>query len=319
LRDQSKSKEAAENIASLNLAGIDGVYYRVKSQDGYAYLATTQTSSKISRELDEAYRYLLSTYAGEMGPDIAVAFDENTVAERKDSSMKGRHGGFTCGVQSIPMILAGPGVKKGYVSEMPARLVDLAPTVLTLMGISTDRMDGIVLADALADSSPDALKRQLELADRLTRLQDALIAKSKQDLAQTATTTPVFPKIAYSADYLAGTRDSAGNFLGGTEIMNLVSHGGKLYAGVGYWMDLPYLKNKENYPWTGAQILVKDSADSPLETRTQSWAANPQSRCAEIHSLHHRLSGQKASSASVNACCQLYRLRQQRTVGMVAR
>jgi len=261
LRDQSKSKQAAENIASLNLAGIDGVYYRVKSQDGYAYLPTTQTSSKISRELDEAYRYLFSTYANEMGPDIAAAFDENTVAEQKDGQMKGRHGGLTWGVQSIPMILAGPGVKKGYVSEMPARLIDLAPTVLALTGISTDRMDGIVLSDALVDSSPDLLKRQLELAERLTRLQDALVTKSKQDLAQAATTS-VFPRIAYSADYLAGTRDSAGNFIGGTEIMNLALHGGKLYAGVGYWMDLPYLKNKENYPWTGAQILVKDSADS---------------------------------------------------------
>ncbi len=37
--------------------------------------------------------------------------------------------------------------------------------------------------------------------------------------------------------YQAGYKDNKGKFAGGSEIMHLVAHKGKLYAGVGYWMD----------------------------------------------------------------------------------
>lgn len=45
--------------------------------------------------------------------------------------------------------------------------------------------------------------------------------------------------------------------------MSLVAHRGKLFAGLGYWMDVPYLEDKPAGPWTGAQVVVKDSAESP--------------------------------------------------------
>ncbi len=66
----------------------------------------------------------------------------------------------------------------------------------------------------------------------------------------------------WQVSYAAGTWDAAGNYMGGTETMNLVAHKGRLYAGVGYWMDLPYSRSKGDEPWTGAQILVKDSSNS---------------------------------------------------------
>ncbi len=37
--------------------------------------------------------------------------------------------------------------------------------------------------------------------------------------------------------YSAGYKDTNGNFAGGTEIMNLIAHKGKLYAGNSYWME----------------------------------------------------------------------------------
>ena len=122
--------------------------------------------------------------------------------------------------------------------------------------------------------SSDQLNRKIEKVRLISRKVDAVLFLTAVMLpllnlsfsgGQHVPTSAVseFPLIEYTADYLAGERDAYGNFVGGTETMNLVAHGGRLYAGVGYWMDLPYAKNKEGYPWTGAQVLVKDSIDSP--------------------------------------------------------
>jgi hypothetical protein len=40
-------------------------------------------------------------------------------------------------------------------------------------------------------------------------------------------------------------------------------HKGCLYAGIGYWQDIPHYEDKPGDPWVGAQILVKDGKDTP--------------------------------------------------------
>lgn len=61
------------------------------------------------------------------------------------------------------------------------------------------------------------------------------------------------PAPAFAPSFLAGTRDATGHFMGGTETRTMVAHGGKLFAGNGYWKDVPGL---EGTP--GAQVLVLD-------------------------------------------------------------
>jgi hypothetical protein len=56
--------------------------------------------------------------------------------------------------------------------------------------------------------------------------------------------------------YIAGARDVAGQFAGGTEMRLLVAHAGKLYAGNGYWEDRPGWEG-----WQGPQILVLGAPD----------------------------------------------------------
>jgi hypothetical protein len=51
----------------------------------------------------------------------------------------------------------------------------------------------------------------------------------------------------------AASPDGAGRFMGGTELRVLAVHGGKLYAGNGYWEDRPGPEGPQ-----GAQILVLD-------------------------------------------------------------
>jgi hypothetical protein len=53
--------------------------------------------------------------------------------------------------------------------------------------------------------------------------------------------------------YVAGSKDAASRLMGGTEIRALATHGGKLFAGNGYWEDRP---GPDGTP--GAQILVLD-------------------------------------------------------------
>ena len=66
------------------------------------------------------------------------------------------------------------------------------------------------------------------------------------------------PPGAFEVSYAAGTRDSSGHFMGGTEIRNLVASGGRLFAANGYWNDTHGLA-----PSPGPQILVLDAAGRP--------------------------------------------------------
>jgi hypothetical protein len=58
----------------------------------------------------------------------------------------------------------------------------------------------------------------------------------------------------WKKSYHAGTFDKNLNYMGGTEIMSLASHKGKLYAATGMWLNSVPLPDS-----IGAQILVKES------------------------------------------------------------
>lgn len=67
----------------------------------------------------------------------------------------------------------------------------------------------------------------------------------------------------WERSYASGKTDVNGQFLGGSEIFHIESHKGKLYAATSYWMDennTYYSEGKRNQ-W--AQVLVKDSKNSP--------------------------------------------------------
>ena len=49
---------------------------------------------------------------------------------------------------------------------------------------------------------------------------------------------------SWSKSFTAGTFDPNNTFLGGSEVLQLISHKGKLFASVGYWED-------ENNIWYG--------------------------------------------------------------------
>jgi arylsulfatase A-like enzyme len=67
----------------------------------------------------------------------------------------GTHGGLSAVELHTVLLLAGPGVRAGQVSDRPAGLADIAPTALALLGLDGGAaMDGRVLAEAL-EGGPD--------------------------------------------------------------------------------------------------------------------------------------------------------------------
>jgi arylsulfatase A-like enzyme len=139
---------------------------------------------KIDPALDAAYLYLLNTFAGPIAPDVVAPFRENTIGSHVNHA-HGDHGGLNWGAQHIPLILSGPGVPPNRVSSFPARLMDVAPTVLRLLGLApAPNMDGIVLADALVAPTAGDVDNQTTLAGALTAYQTAIIVQSLNNIAE---------------------------------------------------------------------------------------------------------------------------------------
>lgn len=74
----------------------------------------------------------------------------------------------------------------------------------------------------------------------------------------------------WERSYRAGCIDASGRLAGGSEVLHLVGHKGKLYAAIGYWMD-------PRNPWYGgtdlregwAQVLRLDAVDASWQVDAQ--------------------------------------------------
>ncbi len=172
------SHARAVSAGMARVPGVAAAYYHHETGGQFEYLPAP--GQAISPALDDAYRYLLSTFDGPAAPDVVAPFHENTIG-RTYTQAYGDHGGLNWGAQHIPLVLSGPGVRSGAVSQYPARLIDVAPTVLRLLGLSA-AMDGAVLADALVDPAATEVSMQSGVAPQLTAYQDALMEQSTRDI-----------------------------------------------------------------------------------------------------------------------------------------
>ena len=74
--------------------------------------------------------------------------------------------------------------------------------------------------------------------------------------------------------YAAGYIDSSGQYAGGSEIMHLVGHKGKLFAANGYWEDSHWVVPKGT-PKQSAQVLRLDTHDGKWEVDLDMGAESP--------------------------------------------
>ena len=112
----------------------------------------------------------------------------------------------------------------------------------------------------------------------------------------------------FVCDLQPGSKDNRGKWINGTETMRLLQHQGKLFASTGVWMDQPYHQAKGEQPWTGPQILVKESANSPWRvdmsfpkaTRIESMISAVFKTDGSGHKLHTPAAILMASPSSMN-------------------
>lgn len=171
----------AVSAGMLKVPNVAASYYKANQHGQYEYLPAP--GQRLNPALDAAYRHLLDTFTGATAPDVVVPFRENTVGTNSTSA-HGDHGGMNWGAQHIPLIFSGPGVRRGALSNFPARLIDIAPTALRLLGLPGPGMDGVVLADAVSSAPASDVAVQSALGGQLTAYQNALIQQSLDNIAE---------------------------------------------------------------------------------------------------------------------------------------
>lgn len=185
VNDPTRSNVAAEAIAQLMNPGIQSVYFKEHTASGYDYIRATGAQLFDVPGMEAANESLLQSFASSISPDVVVMFREGTVGFSPGETWKGDHGGADWESQHIPLILAGAGVHSGKVSSYPARLIDIAPTILTLLGASYTGMDGRPLADAMLRPPAGALAaqrtRQAQLLPLVAAMQQEAILERRAD------------------------------------------------------------------------------------------------------------------------------------------
>jgi len=169
LRDPSRAAAVASAMEAQHFPHVEGALYR-SSLDG-PFVPEAQTALRLSHPLLQAYLDLADTEAGPTGPQVVLPYDEATTGlSLKGRKRLGSHGGFSWGVQHIPLVLTGPGVRHG-VSHFPAELVDVAPTIERLLGLTVPGgVDGVILADGLRQAK--SVDRTMQEKVRARRAQD---------------------------------------------------------------------------------------------------------------------------------------------------
>jgi hypothetical protein len=184
LQDESKAATVGSILSHEQNPLIQAVYFRSISANGPTYLRATGGDLFRTPGMENANQYLLNTFNGPNGPDVVVLMKENTsLVAGTEGKWKGDHGGAAWNSQHLPLIISGPGVRKGYVSDFPAPLMDIAPTALTLLNTPSTGMQGVALADALQQPSPLERTRQQTQGAVLRPVVSALQGESRSEVA----------------------------------------------------------------------------------------------------------------------------------------
>jgi len=174
LRQLGDAEAVAAALATGKFTGVEGALYKVASGTGWTFEPDKTTQEKLPAKLLDAYLRLAQTEACPAGPEVIMPYAADTVGLVLHTRKRwGQHGGFSFGVQEIPIVLAGPGVNH-TISHFPAKLVDVAPTIERLLDLPVPNgVDGVVLADAIQGSkSQDRAAQEsvasIRLGDRET-------------------------------------------------------------------------------------------------------------------------------------------------------
>lgn len=170
LKNPATISKVAQALADAAIPHVAAVF--AKTPTGIFGLVSP-VSRLADPDVRRADQDLLGTMNAAESADIVLLYDENTMTLTPSYikiNRKGDHGGATWGAQHIPMVIAGPGTKQGYISPYPARLIDVAPTVEMALDIRPQKQDGVPLAEAFI--APPVWATPLQNAVQASRLTD---------------------------------------------------------------------------------------------------------------------------------------------------
>ncbi|HZS93860.1 MAG TPA: alkaline phosphatase family protein [Chloroflexota bacterium] len=181
LSDPTKAQTVAQNIVNINDPGIQSVYY-LSTQTGTPQYVQAG-SNFATPAMETANQYLLKTLINGKEPAVVIFGTEGTTFSSTSNGWKGDHGGNSWQSEHNTLFISGPGIKAGVTVNTPAQLEDIAPTVLTDMGVQPTGMHGHVLTEAMVHATTgEDRARQAEIK-QVTPVVDALLTQEKYDIA----------------------------------------------------------------------------------------------------------------------------------------
>jgi predicted AlkP superfamily pyrophosphatase or phosphodiesterase len=160
--------------SALYVVGHDESIIRKLAQ----YFQTTDYAGVIltGPKVEGAFQLSDARIGGSNAPDLLVSFrwnDERSVygapgmlTADGGARGKGTHASLSKYDMRNTLVAAGPDFRQGFIDELPTGNTDLAPTILSILGIAPPQpMDGRVLTEALvngSDPAPKAEQRTIE-------------------------------------------------------------------------------------------------------------------------------------------------------------
>jgi arylsulfatase A-like enzyme len=159
LRNPERAAPAGRQLMyTVGKRWIGAVYAR-RPHGARGYVRASPPVTAVNSSPDAADRYLLRSFMGPQAPDVVVFLKEGVAAHLAGRRpWRGDHGGADWESQHIPLVISGPGVRRNAVVHDPVRIIDIAPTSLTLMGVPATGMQGIPAASAFDQPDPAMLR-----------------------------------------------------------------------------------------------------------------------------------------------------------------
>ncbi len=179
LRNAAKAGAVARYILAACAPGIQSVYYLSTVGGRVHYVQAGGLFADAAA--NSANLYLLATLLTGYQPTVVVLARNHATFASTTTHWKADHGGASWESQHIPLILAGPGIRRGVVVSQPAQLIDVAPTVLNDMGIVPTGMEGHTLAEALQQSIVTDQQQRASEIGQIDPLVNALAAQDRYE------------------------------------------------------------------------------------------------------------------------------------------
>jgi arylsulfatase A-like enzyme len=156
---QHDDKVILKLVVFLQRSDFAGVILTRKMQEGTFTLAQAQIDTPTAPDVMIACRWNDRPnkfgVAGQIASDIGRNLGQGTHATLSPHDMNNT------------LIANGPDFRRGWTDEIPSGNIDVAPTVLWILGLKTpEAMDGRVLVEALADSQPAPAVKTQEIEAR---------------------------------------------------------------------------------------------------------------------------------------------------------